>query len=72
MMRLQAVQTIAVPAEQETELGTVPIVGGAQTVTVTRGWFQCDLCGLTGAFDGMASPMMAPPCSQGCDPEQTQ
>lgn len=72
MMALRAVQTIAVQAEQETKLGAVPIVGGAQTTTVTRGWFQCDLCGVIGGFDGMASPMMPPPCPQGCDVQGTE
>ncbi len=63
MMRLVAVQTMQVPAQQE----AIAIVGRAAMVTITRGWFQCEDCALIGAFEPMASPMAPPPCSQGCD-----
>ncbi len=69
MMILRCIQTIKVPPEQAgSDVGPVPIVG--QAVVVTRAWYQCDRCGLIGALDGMASPMMPPPCAQGCDPEE--
>ncbi len=72
MMHLVAVQTIQKPAEQKTAIGSVPIIGGAAMVTITRGWFQCGSCGLIGGLEPMASPMMPPPCRQGCDDETEQ
>ncbi len=67
MMHLVAVQTLQVPSQHETGIGSVPIVGVAAMVIISRGWFQCGTCGLVGGFEPMASPMMPPPCSQGCD-----
>lgn len=65
MMLLRAVQTVTANREAETNVGPVPIFDVAGTVT--RAWFQCDRCALIGAIDGLASPMMPPPCANGCD-----
>ena len=67
MMQLVAVQTIQIPAEQQTELGAVPMIGVPAMLTITRGWFQCPACSVIGAFDELVSPLMPPGCPQGCD-----
>lgn len=33
----------------------------------TRGWFQCDACGLVAAIEPILSPMQAPECPAGCN-----
>lgn len=68
MMILRSMQTIEVePARQDTEHGAVPILG--EKLTVTRAWLQCDRCGIIALIDQLASPMLPPPCPQGCDTE---
>lgn len=65
MMRFVQVQTIALERTAGSDLGAVPIVG--KNAVTTRGWFQCDGCGLVAAIEPMLSPMQAPECPAGCD-----
>ncbi len=69
MMILRFIQSVEIePPAHDTQHGPVPILGNA-TVIVSRAWMQCDRCGIIAFMEGPASPMLPPPCPQGCDTE---
>ena len=50
-------------AAQPMDAGGIEVPVIAESVTVTRGWFQCSECSVVGVVE-LTSPMMPPLCAQ--------
>ncbi len=69
-MVLRFIDRHEIPETQDVpRIGAVPVIG--KPLEVTRAWFQCDQCGMIGALDQMASPMMPPGCGNRCEGTDT-